>query len=78
MPSAANYQRFYAAAPGAAWEVVVSNAGHFQFLDGQSMLQQAVCAQVRRAPCAPQHVGLELAQQRFPGRIMFVLRCKVI
>jgi hypothetical protein len=47
VPAAANYERFYGAAPSVAWEVVVANAGHFQFLDSQTLLQQAVCAQVQ-------------------------------
>lgn len=37
-------RRYYNACQGPAWEVVLGSAGHFQFLDEQSMLQRAVCA----------------------------------
>lgn len=54
-PGNSNYRLFYDSAPSAACEVVVSGSGHFQFLDRQSLLQQAVCAQVRfRHPHLPQ------------------------
>jgi pimeloyl-ACP methyl ester carboxylesterase len=43
-PRDANYRTFFDAAPGAAWEVCVADAGHFQFLDAQTGLQRAVCA----------------------------------
>lgn len=46
-PTGSNYRQFYDAAPSVAWEVVVSGGGHFQFLDRQSLLQQAVCRPVR-------------------------------
>ncbi|NJR43296.1 MAG: hypothetical protein HC767_12205 [Akkermansiaceae bacterium] len=42
-----NYDKFYTAAPGVAWEVVIADCGHFQFLDKQSLVQQAICGQVR-------------------------------
>ncbi len=45
--AAANYRRFFEAAGDAAWEVVLSDAGHFQFLDSQSTLERAICAVVR-------------------------------
>lgn len=35
---------FYSASHGPSWEVVLSKAGHFQFLDSQSMLQRTICA----------------------------------
>jgi hypothetical protein len=35
---------YYNACQGPAWEVVLKEAGHFQFLDSQSVLQRAVCA----------------------------------
>ena len=37
-------RRFYEFTGGPAWEVLVRNAGHFQFLDDQSALQRAICA----------------------------------
>ncbi|KAK9846302.1 hypothetical protein WJX81_001257 [Elliptochloris bilobata] len=43
-PKSANYRRFYEFTGGPAWEVLVRNAGHFQFLDNQSALQRAICA----------------------------------
>lgn len=46
-PGNSNHNRFYAAAPSVAWAVEVTDAGHFQFLDHQTTLQQAVCLQVR-------------------------------
>jgi hypothetical protein len=42
-PSYSNYQRFYQAAPSACWQVVLSEAGHFQYMDSSSPLLQAVC-----------------------------------
>ena len=44
VPLEANYNRFYAGSPGGAWELVVHDAGHFQFLDRVSTLQGAVCS----------------------------------
>ena len=35
---------FYNASQGPSWEVVLGKAGHFQFLDSQSMLQRTICA----------------------------------
>ena len=35
---------FYNASQGPSWEVVLGKAGHFQFLDNQSMLQRTICA----------------------------------
>lgn len=37
-------RRYFNACQGPAWEIVLGSAGHFQFLDEQSMLQRAVCA----------------------------------
>ena len=34
---------FYNASQGPSWEVVLGKAGHFQFLDSQSMLQRTIC-----------------------------------
>ncbi|KAK9908726.1 hypothetical protein WJX75_001965 [Coccomyxa subellipsoidea] len=44
VPKDSNYRRYFNACQGPAWEVVLASAGHFQFLDEQSMLQRAVCA----------------------------------
>ena len=35
---------FYDACSAPAWQVAVSDAGHFQFLDAQSTMQRAICA----------------------------------
>lgn len=35
VPIESNYSRFYDAAPGPAWEAVVQDAGHLQFLDAR-------------------------------------------
>ena len=35
---------FYEACSAPAWQVAVSDAGHFQFLDAQSTMQRAICA----------------------------------
>lgn len=45
VPANANYSKFYAASPGTAWEVLLNDTGHFQFLDRQTIVQQAICAQ---------------------------------
>lgn len=63
-------RRYYSACQGPAWEIVLGSAGHFQFLDEQSMLQRAICAvgpvedssvreiaQVRLAFDCPRHPG---------------------
>lgn len=39
-----NGRLYYNACQGPAWEVLLKDAGHFQLLDTQSMLQRAVCA----------------------------------
>lgn len=45
VPSNSNYALYYEAAPGAAFEAVLSDAGHLQFLDSRgSNLLDAVCA----------------------------------
>ncbi|CAK0746899.1 hypothetical protein CVIRNUC_001726 [Coccomyxa viridis] len=44
VPKSSNYRQFYNASQGPSWEVVLSKAGHFQFLDSQSMLQRTICA----------------------------------
>lgn len=46
-----NYAIYYAAASAPAWEVVIRNAGHFQYLDARGGFMDAVCA-VGRAPDA--------------------------
>jgi hypothetical protein len=46
-PKGSNYEQYFAAAPSVAWKVVIDDTGHFQFLDKQSTLQRAVCAQGR-------------------------------
>jgi len=43
-PRDANYAHFYDAATAPTWQVVVPQAGHFQFLDEQSLLDRSVCA----------------------------------
>ena len=40
----ARCRNFYNACQGPAWELVLREAGHFQLLDEQSLLQRAVCA----------------------------------
>ncbi|DBA93619.1 TPA: hypothetical protein ACH3X3_013696 [Trebouxia sp. C0006] len=44
-PKAANFRLFYEACTAPAWMVSIEQAGHFQFLDKQSSMQRAVCAQ---------------------------------
>lgn len=44
-PAESNYTRFYDAAKSVALEVVLNEAGHFQFLDDQNTLQKSVCVQ---------------------------------
>lgn len=44
-PRESNYTNFFDATNDSAWEVVVKEAGHFQFLDDQSSIQEAVCIQ---------------------------------
>ncbi|KAL3132591.1 hypothetical protein ABBQ32_009124 [Trebouxia sp. C0010 RCD-2024] len=46
-PKAANFRLFYEACTAPSWMVSVEQAGHFQFLDKQSSMQRAVCAQGR-------------------------------
>jgi hypothetical protein len=50
VPGTSNHNSFYAASPSVAWQVEVADAGHFQFLDRQSPLQQALCLQVSFEP----------------------------
>lgn len=42
-PKTANYQKFYEASASPSWEVVLDDAGHFQFLDTKSIIQSSVC-----------------------------------
>ena len=56
-------RRFYEFTGGPAWEVLVRNAGHFQFLDDQSALQRAICAV---GPVADARVRA-VAQARHPS-----------
>ncbi|PSC68105.1 alpha beta-hydrolase [Micractinium conductrix] len=51
VPSDSNYAIYYAAASAPAWEVVIQNAGHFQYLDGRGGVMDAICA-VGNAPDA--------------------------
>ncbi|PRW56471.1 alpha beta-hydrolase isoform A [Chlorella sorokiniana] len=51
VPPDSNYAAYYAAASAPAWEVVISNAGHFQYLDGRGGVMDAICA-VGSAPDA--------------------------
>eukprot|EP00884_Botryococcus_braunii_P023347 jgi/Botrbrau1/9697/Bobra.0201s0027.1 len=44
VPVSANFRKFYDVCVGPAWEVVIRQAGHFQFVDEQSTLQRAICA----------------------------------
>ena len=37
-------RNFFSASQGPAWELVLRDSGHFQFLDSQSLLQRAVCS----------------------------------
>lgn len=48
-PRDANYSGFYEACSAPAVELVLADAGHFQFLDEQSTLDRAVCT-VGRTP----------------------------
>ena len=71
VPTGSNYERFFDAAPGVAWEVVIANAGHFQFLDSQTLLQQAICLQVRRMRASPCCARMHLLaqSQALPARV---------
>ncbi|CAI5976692.1 unnamed protein product [Closterium sp. NIES-64] len=42
-PAASNYRWFFKEAGNPSWEVVLRDAGHFQFLDSPPVLQAAVC-----------------------------------
>jgi hypothetical protein len=44
VPPFANYQQFFKVMPGPTWLVVIQQAGHLQFLDQMTTLQQAVCS----------------------------------
>ncbi|GAQ77704.1 Hypothetical protein KFL_000020650 [Klebsormidium nitens] len=46
-PPDANYRQFYNASSSPSWEVVIREAGHFQFVDNASTLQDAVCGSGR-------------------------------
>jgi len=59
---------FYNASHGPSWEVVLGKAGHFQFLDSQSMLQRTICA-----------VGpIQDASVRSAAQVMQLLLCSVL
>lgn len=51
VPSDSNYAVYFAAASAPAWEVVIRNAGHFQYLDSRGGVMDAICA-VGAAPDA--------------------------
>ncbi|CAI5529459.1 unnamed protein product [Closterium sp. Naga37s-1] len=42
-PAASNYRWFFKEAGNPSWEVVLRDAGHFQFLDSPPVIQAAVC-----------------------------------
>ncbi|GJP44464.1 hypothetical protein CLOM_g3866 [Closterium sp. NIES-68] len=42
-PAASNYRWFFKEAGNPSWEVVLRDAGHFQFLDSAPVLQSALC-----------------------------------
>lgn len=45
VPESSNYEKFFAASEAAAWEAVVEDAGHLQFLDGRGgQAMDLVCA----------------------------------
>lgn len=44
VPPDSNHRVYYEAAAAPAWEVVLEDAGHFQFLDGRGGLLDAICA----------------------------------
>lgn len=53
-----SFRLFYEACTAPAWMVSVEQAGHFQFLDKQSSMQRAVCAQGR----APDYSVRQMSQ----------------
>lgn len=42
-PRDANYSRFFDSSSSPAWEVVLKDAGHFQFVDSTSLLFRSIC-----------------------------------
>ncbi|CAD7701989.1 unnamed protein product, partial [Ostreobium quekettii] len=42
-PEESNYKRFFDAAQSPAWEVVLKDTGHFQFLDRSTAVEKLVC-----------------------------------
>lgn len=74
VPLPANYDAFYQAAPGAAWTVVIEDAGHFSFLDSPTMLQAAICtpglASGPAVRAATQAMIVAWAEVVFRGRAM--------
>ncbi|GFR52302.1 hypothetical protein Agub_g14839, partial [Astrephomene gubernaculifera] len=56
-PRQANYRRFFSACTGAAWEVGIQEAGHFQFLDSPNGLQRALCPTGSAGDAAVRAVG---------------------
>ena len=51
VPSGSNYETYFSAATAPAWEVVIRDAGHFQFIDSRGGVMDAICA-VGRGPDA--------------------------
>eukprot|EP00775_Hariotina_reticulata_P003057 gene3058-3338_t len=49
-PELSNYHSFFEAAPGAAWQLLLPSAGHFQYLDATSALQRALCGSADSSP----------------------------
>ena len=60
-------RNFYNACQGPAWEVLLCDAGHFQLLDEQSLLQRAVCAVGPIEDAAVRNV----AQVRSPLQVLY-------
>lgn len=48
---------FYEACTAPAWLVVLKKTGHFQFLDQQTLLQQAICVEGPTSSTAVRSVG---------------------
>ncbi|GAB4816095.1 hypothetical protein N2152v2_003141 [Parachlorella kessleri] len=44
VPANSNHSLYYEAASAPAWEVVLHDVGHFQFLDGRGGVMDAICA----------------------------------
>lgn len=52
VPADSNYETFFSAAPGLAWEGVIGDAGHLQFIDGRGKSAMDLICQVGAIPDA--------------------------